>query len=73
MYLPDSTAPFDIDYTIEGRNVGYKWFDTKGITPLFPFGFGLSYTTFSISSLQFTPGVPTTNGFQVTSICKSVV
>lgn len=62
---PDSTAPFEVDYTIEGFNVGYKWFDVKGLQPLFPFGFGLSYTTFSISNLQLTPDTPTTNGFQV--------
>jgi len=62
---PDSTAPFDVDYTIDGVNVGYKWFDVNGKQPLFPFGFGLSYTTFSISSLQLTPDNPPTDGFQV--------
>ncbi len=39
----------------EGLLVGYRWYDAKGITPLFPFGFGLSYTTFSFSNLTVTP------------------
>ena len=43
-------AIFTVDYT-EGFLVGYKWYDAKGITPQFPFGFGLSYTTFSFSNV----------------------
>lgn len=51
----NQTKPFDIDYNIEGARIGYKWFDSENKTVLFPFGFGLSYTTFAYSDLQLTP------------------
>ncbi|WP_440086005.1 beta-glucosidase [Streptosporangium sp. LJ11] len=50
-----------VDYS-EGLKVGYRWYDSRNIAPLFPFGHGLSYTTFSYSTLNVTP--PQTDGKQ---------
>ncbi|GAA5037162.1 glycoside hydrolase family 3 C-terminal domain-containing protein [Thermocatellispora tengchongensis] len=56
---PGNTEPRQVDYT-EGLKVGYRWYEAQGIEPLFPFGHGLTYTTFRYDKLRVTPGV--TNG-----------
>ena len=47
-------------YYTEGLKIGYRWYESEGIEPLFPFGHGLSYTNFEYSHLQVTPA--TTSG-----------
>jgi beta-glucosidase len=64
----DEEKDFTVDYNVEGMAVGYKWFREKHETPLFPFGFGLSYTTFAYSNLQATPAGDHTNvSFDITN------
>jgi len=59
-------APFQIAYD-EGVKVGYKWYDAENKPVLFPFGHGLSYTTYSYSNLRVTPGKTPHVAFTVTN------
>ena len=49
----------------EGADVGYRWFDRRGTKPLFPFGFGLSYTRFAHSNLKVAGGDTVTAEFDI--------
>ena len=59
-------APFQVYYN-EGVKVGYKWYDAENKPVLFPFGYGLSYTTYSYSRLRLTPGANPSVTFTVTN------
>ena len=71
----DSYYPKDDEKKVtysEGVFVGYRHFDKTGIKPLFPFGFGLSYTTFGYKNLLVNPDAvsgdqPVTVSFDVTN------
>jgi len=55
----------------EGIFVGYRYYDTKGIAPLFPFGHGLSYTDFEYSNLQVPAKAAAGDSFKVKMTIKN--
>jgi beta-glucosidase len=66
--LPGFGLPPDSSYDIhfpEGSDVGYRWFARTGAKPLFPFGHGLSYTSFAVSDLKVDGGKTLTMHFTV--------
>ncbi|CAO3580615.1 unnamed protein product [Absidia cylindrospora] len=54
-YVTSPSADLEIEYT-EKLNIGYRWFDSKKIDPLFAFGHGLSYTKFDYGELKVNAG-----------------
>jgi beta-glucosidase len=64
--IADGLPAFQVHYD-EGLKVGYKWYDAEKKPVLFPFGFGLSYTTYAYSSLKVTPGNKVRVTFTVTN------
>ncbi|GAB7263167.1 glycoside hydrolase family 3 C-terminal domain-containing protein [Dickeya ananatis] len=61
-------AKVNVDYNIEGADVGYRWFAQRNEKVLFPFGFGLSYSRFTFKGLH----VDSTNPLQLSMIVKNV-
>jgi beta-glucosidase len=64
MRTGEAKPTFAVHYD-EGLKVGYKWYDAENKPVLFPFGFGLSYTAYSYSGLEVTPGNPALIGFTI--------
>ncbi len=64
MRTGEAKATFSVNYD-EGLKVGYKWYDAENKPVLFPFGYGLSYTTYSYSDLTVAPGNGASVSFDV--------
>lgn len=64
-----SYDPFPIDY-VEGSDIGYRWYDKTGAKPLFPFGYGLTYTSFAYGGLSKADGTALSVNARITNTGK---
>ena len=56
----------------EDLQMGYRWYQANGVQPLFPFGFGLSYTTFAYSGLSVAPTVDPQTGTTALAVTYTI-
>jgi beta-glucosidase len=63
----DDVSGLHVNYNVEGSDVGYRWYSRTNRTPLFPFGFGLSYTNFKYDDLHLSGGATLRAEFRVTN------
>jgi len=61
---------YDVEYK-ESVLVGYRWYESKGIEPLYPFGYGLSYTTFEFGKARAAKQISTEKPLKVTVRLKN--
>lgn len=64
--IQTDAPPFDLEYP-EGSDAGYRWFDARGHTPLYAFGYGLSYSRFTYDRLKVSGGKTLRVSFRVTN------
>jgi beta-glucosidase len=56
----------------EGLQMGYRWYEANNVTPVFPFGFGLSYTTFKYTDLSVTSTMDQQAGHAVLTVTYTI-
>jgi len=66
MGLSGGQESFSLEY-VEGADVGYRWYARNGYEPEFPFGYGLSYTTFSYQDLTLASGKTPVASFTISN------
>jgi beta-glucosidase len=63
----EPNAPVHVDYS-EGADIGYRWYSAHGLTPLFAFGYGLSYTHFEYGGVKVSGGTRLRVKFDVRNV-----
>ncbi len=57
-----------VGHYTEDLQMGYRWYEANNVEPVFPFGFGLSYTTFEYSGLSVAPSVNPATGHAILTV-----
>jgi beta-glucosidase len=67
-----SGMPQLVGHYSENLEMGYRWYEANDVTPVFPFGFGLSYTTFAYKNLSVTRGREPRSGRAVLTVAYTI-